>query len=194
MLELFVLALGLSMDAFAAAICKGLAMKEVTSRQGVWVGLWFGGFQMLMPLLGFLLADSFTIGMASYSHWIACFFLCMIGVNMILESFGKEEEPESADLDCKSMLLLAVATSIDALAAGISLVAVVDRPLLVNENFNPESIWAAAFLIGVVTFLMSWAGVVLGNQLGGKHGKQAELLGGGILICLGLKVFLEEIL
>lgn len=190
-LELFILALGLSMDAFAVSICKGLAVKEVTHRQGAWVGLWFGGFQAGMPLLGFLLADSFAGVIVHYSHWIAFGLLCIIGVSMILETLGQEEESVSADLTWKAMLLLAVATSIDALAAGISLLAMVDKHLVVNGSFNPGSIWVAVSLIGTVTFLLSWMGTVLGSRVGSRHGKKAEIFGGIILIGLGIKILLE---
>ncbi len=193
-LDLFVLALGLSMDAFAVSICKGLAVKHVTGPQGAWVGLWFGGFQMGMPLLGFLLADSYAGVLASYSHWIAFGLLCVIGANMILESLDQEEETVSADLGWKAMCLLAVATSIDALAAGISLVAIVDRALVAEGRFNPGSIWAAVVLIGAVTFLLSWIGTVLGSRFGGKHGKRAEIFGGAILIGLGIKILLGALL
>ncbi len=193
LLELFILALGLSMDAFAVSVCKGLAVKEVTPRQGAWVGLWFGGFQTGMPLLGFLLADSFAGAIAYYSHWLAFGLLCIIGTSMILETLGQEEEPLSADLGWQAMLLLAVATSIDALAAGISLLAMVDKPLVVNGSFNPGSIWVAVSLIGAVTFLLSWAGTVLGSRVGSKHGKKAEIFGGIILIFLGMKILLERL-
>ena len=191
--ELFILAVGLSMDAFAVAVCKGLAMRRVSLRQAAWVGLWFGGFQFLMPLLGFLLANSFAQAIASFDHWIAFLLLAVIGGNMVREALSAGEEEVSGDLSIRAMFLLAVATSIDALAAGISLVAGVSLPLLVNVRINPASIWVAIGLIGLTTFLLSTAGVKLGNRLGARYEKKAELAGGLILILLGLKILLEHL-
>ena len=191
--ELFILAVGLSMDAFAVAVCKGLAMRRVSLRQAAWVGLWFGGFQFLMPLLGFLLANSFAQAIASFDHWIAFLLLAVIGGNMVREALSAGEEEVSGDLSVRAMFLLAVATSIDALAAGISLVAGVSLPLLGNGRFNPASIWVAIGLIGLTTFLLSTAGVKLGNRFGARYEKKAELAGGLILILLGLKILLEHL-
>ena len=191
--ELFILAVGLSMDAFAVAVCKGLAMRRVSLLQAAWVGLWFGGFQFLMPLLGFLLANSFAQAIASFDHWIAFLLLAVIGGNMVREALSAGEEEVSGDLSVRAMFLLAVATSIDALAAGISLVAGVSLPLLVNGRFNPASIWVAIGLIGLTTFLLSTAGVKLGNRFGARYEKKAELAGGLILILLGLKILLEHL-
>ena len=191
--ELFILAVGLSMDAFAVAVCKGLAMRRVSLRQAAWVGLWFGGFQFLMPLLGFLLANSFAQAIASFDLWIAFLLLAVIGGNMVREALSAGEEEVSGDLSVRAMFLLAVATSIDALAAGISLVAGVSLPLLVNGRFNPASIWVAIGLIGLTTFLLSTAGVKLGNRFGARYEKKAELAGGLILILLGLKILLEHL-
>ena len=191
--ELFILAVGLSMDAFAVAVCKGLAMRRVSLPQAAWVGLWFGGFQFLMPLLGFLLANSFAQAIASFDHWIAFLLLAVIGGNMVREALSAGEEEVSGDLSVRAMFLLAIATSIDALAAGISLVAGVSLPLLVNGRFNPASIWVAIGLIGLTTFLLSTAGVKLGNRFGARYEKKAELAGGLILILLGLKILLEHL-
>ena len=191
--ELFILAVGLSMDAFAVAVCKGLAMRRVSLRQAAWVGLWFGGLQFLMPLLGFLLANSFAQAIASFDHWIAFLLLAVIGGNMVREALSAGEEEVSGDLSVRAMFLLAIATSIDALAAGISLVAGVSLPLLVNGRFNPASIWVAIGLIGLTTFLLSTAGVKLGNRFGARYEKKAELAGGLILILLGLKILLEHL-
>ena len=191
--ELFILAVGLSMDAFAVAVCKGLAMRRVSLRQAAWVGLWFGGFQFLMPLLGFLLANSFAQAIASFDHWIAFLLLAVIGGNMVREALSAGEEEVSGDLSVRAMFLLAIATSIDALAVGISLVAGVSLPLLVNGRFNPASIWVAIGLIGLTTFLLSTAGVKLGNRFGARYEKKAELAGGLILILLGLKILLEHL-
>ena len=193
MYELLVLAVGLSMDAFAVAICKGLAIRTVSLKHAAWVGLWFGGFQMLMPLLGFLLALSIAQAIASFDHWIAFLLLAVIGGNMIREALSAEEEEGSGDLSARAMLLLAIATSIDALAAGISLVAGVSLPLFVDGHFNFSSIWVAISLIGLTTFLFSALGVKLGNRFGARHGKKAELTGGVILILLGLKILLEHL-
>ena len=193
MYELLVLAVGLSMDAFAVAICKGLAIRTVSLKHAAWVGLWFGGFQMLMPLLGFLLAHSFAQAIASFDHWIAFLLLAVIGGNMIREALSAEEEEVSGDLSARAMLLLAIATSIDALVAGISLVAGVSLPLFVDGHFNFSSIWVAISLIGLTTFLFSALGVKLGNRFGARHGKKAELTGGVILILLGLKILLEHL-
>ena len=190
---LITLAIGLAMDAFAVSVCKGLALRKITVGNAALVGLWFGGFQMLMPLLGFLLAHSFAQAIASFDHWIAFLLLAVIGGNMIREALSAEEEEVSGDLSARAMLLLAIATSIDALAAGISLVAGVSLPLFVDGHFNFSSIWVAISLIGLTTFLFSALGVKLGNRFGARHGKKAELTGGVILILLGLKILLEHL-
>lgn len=191
--ELFVLAVGLSMDAFAVAVCKGLAVKRVTGRQALWVGLWFGGFQALMPLLGFLLANSFSQAIEAFDHWIAFLLLLFIGGNMVREALSSQAEEVSGDLSPKSMLLLAIATSIDALAAGISLVAVVRLPLFEGGALNLSSIWVAIALIGLVTFTLSAVGLWIGNRFGSKYEKRSELFGGAILILLGVKILLEHL-
>ena len=146
-----------------------------------------------MPLLGFLLANSFAQAIASFDHWIAFLLLAVIGGNMVREALSAGEEEVSGDLSVRAMFLLAIATSIDALAAGISLVAGVSLPLLVNGRFNPASIWVAIGLIGLTTFLLSTAGVKLGNRFGARYEKKAELAGGLILILLGLKILLEHL-
>lgn len=191
-LDLVILAVGLSMDAFAVSICKGLALRRVTGRNAAWVGLWFGGFQALMPLIGFLLASGFARVIESFDHWIAFGLLLIIGVNMAREALSNDSEESSDDLSVKAMLLLAIATSIDALAAGISLVAVVEMPLFKGGVLNWSSIWVAVSLIGLITFSLSAFGVKLGNRFGAKYEKKAELLGGVILILLGLKILLEH--
>ena len=192
-LDLVILAVGLSMDAFAVAICKGLSLRKVTGKNAAWVGLWFGGFQALMPLIGFLLANSFYQIIETFDHWIAFVLLLIIGGNMIREALSYGEEAASDDLSVRAMLLLAIATSIDALAAGISLVAVVELPLFAGGSFNWSSIWVAVGLIGLITFTLSSAGVKLGNRFGAKYEKKAELLGGVILILLGSKILLEHL-
>ena len=175
--ELITLAVGLSMDAFAVSVCKGLAIGRARWRQALVAGLWFGGFQMLMPLLGFLLAHSFAQAIASFDHWIAFLLLAVIGGNMIREALSAEEEEVSGDLSARAMLLV----------AGVSL------PLFVDGHFNFSSIWVAISLIGLTTFLFSALGVKLGNRFGARHRKKAELTGGVILILLGLKILLEHL-
>lgn len=191
--ELLILAVGLSMDAFAVSVCKGLAMRRATLKNACWVGAWFGGFQALMPLLGFLLANSFAQAIEAFDHWIAFFLLAVIGGNMVREAVTSGEEEVSGDLSAKAMLLLAIATSIDALAAGISLVAGVSLPMFVNGAFNWSSIWVAIALTGLTTFIFSAVGIKLGNQFGSRYEKKAEFSGGIILILLGLKILLEHL-
>lgn len=193
-IELFVLAVGLSMDAFAVSICKGLALRRVSLRDAAWVGLWFGGFQALMPLIGFLLANSFAHIIESFDHWIAFALLLIIGGNMLREALGGEEEEEvSGDVSLKAMLILAIATSIDALAAGISMVAMVQLSLFTGGSFRWDSVWVAITLIGLTTFTLSAVGVKLGAKFGAKYEKRAEIVGGVILILLGVKILLEHL-
>ena len=183
--ELQLLAVGLSMDAFAVSVCKGLAMKKATIRAQVTCGAWFGGFDGLMPLIGFLLGTMFADAIQSIDHWIAFGLLALIGINMLREAFSKECDcccGENGDLSVKTMFVMAVATSIDALAVGIS--------LAMAGNVN---IWLAVALIGVVTFLLSGVGVRIGNIFGARFEKKAEAAGGIILILLGLKILLEHL-
>ncbi len=182
LITLFLLAVGLSMDAFAVAICKGLAMKKITFRQSALVGLWFGGFQALMPALGFLLGTRFADVVNVVADWIAFALLALIGGNMIKEALSKEEEEADASLDCKTMLLLAIATSIDAFAVGVS---------FAFMNIG-SLIFAAVAFIGVITFSLSMVGVKVGNVFGTKYKSKAELAGGVILILLGVKIMLEH--
>ena len=180
--SLFLLAVGLSMDAFAVAVCKGLALKKINTRHAVIVGLWFGGFQALMPLIGYLLAAQFRDAITAYDHWIAFALLTLIGGNMIREAvFEKEEEETDAALSFRSMLPLAVATSIDALAVGVTFA------------FLDVNIWTSILLIGCTTFVLSMIGVKAGSVFGAKYEKKAELLGGVILILLGVKILLEHL-
>ena len=181
LVELFLLAVGLSMDAFAVAVCKGLALRESKLRHMALVGLWFGGFQALMPVIGYLLGVQFKDAITAIDHWIAFFLLAVIGGNMIREAFSKEEEPADASLTPKKMLPLAVATSIDALAVGVSFA------------FLDVQIGLAASFIGIITFLLSGAGVKVGSLFGMKYKQRAELVGGVILILLGLKILLEHL-
>ena len=185
--ELFLLAVGLSMDAFAVSVCKGLAMKKATLKAEATCGLWFGGFQMLMPVTGFFLGSLFAEAIEAFDHWVAFGLLVIIGINMLKEALEKEDEsgddPEKdADLSVKTMFLMAVASSIDALAVGISLAMV-----------GSVNIWLAAAFIGICTCLLSALGVKIGNVFGSRYEKKAELAGGVILILLGVKILLEHL-
>lgn len=181
--ELFLLAVGLSMDAFAVSVCKGLAMRKATLKAELTCGLWFGGFQALMPLIGFFLGSLFAEAIQAFDHWIAFGLLVLIGGNMLKEALGpKDEEEASADLSVKTMFIMAVATSIDALAVGISLAMAGD-----------VNIFQAVSLIGVTTFLLSAVGVAIGNVFGSRYEKRAEIAGGIILILLGTKILLEHL-
>lgn len=185
--ELFLLAVGLSMDAFAVSVCKGLAMKKATPKAEATCGLWFGGFQMLMPVTGFFLGSLFAEAIEAFDHWVAFGLLVIIGINMLKEALEKEDEsgddPEKdADLSVRTMFLMAVATSIDALAVGISLAMV-----------GSVNIWLAAAFIGICTCLLSALGVKIGNVFGSRYEKKAELAGGVILILLGVKILLEHL-
>lgn len=179
--EIFILAVGLSMDAFAVAICKGLSMDKVTLKKSCIVGVWFGGFQALMPLIGFFLGNTFSAYIQKYDHWVAFVLLGFIGFNMIRESLEKSEEEEDADLSFKAMFIMAVATSIDALAIGVTFA------------FLSVNVPLAVTLIGITTFLFSVAGVKIGGVFGAKYKSKAELAGGIILIGLGLKILLEHL-
>ena len=181
-LSLFILAVGLSMDAFAVAVCKGLALKKIAFRHALTVGLWFGIFQALMPLLGYLLAAQFKDAIAAYDHWIAFILLALIGGNMIREAvFEKEEAETDGALSFRSMLPLAVATSIDALAVGVTFA------------FLDVRIVPSVTLIGVTTLILSMLGVKAGSLFGAKYEQKAEILGGVILILLGVKTLLEHL-
>ena len=179
--ELFLIGIGLSMDAFAVAICKGLGMERINKRDTLLLALFFGGFQALMPTLGFLLGYRFESFITSIDHWIAFILLALIGGNMIREALGKDEEHENDDFSFKAMLPLAVATSIDALAVGISFA------------FLGVDIVQAALLIGATTFVLSGVGIYVGNVFGAKYKSKAELLGGAVLILIGLKILLEHL-
>ena len=174
LLTLLTLAVGLAMDAFAVSICKGLAMREKVLKKGIIVGLWFGGFQALMPTIGFFLGTQFKDQITSIDHWIAFVLLGLIGINMV-----KEQADDS--IAVKEMFMLAVATSIDALAVGITFA------------FLNVHIVSAASMIGVCTFLISFVGVKIGNIFGTKYKSKAELAGGIILILLGFKILFEHL-
>lgn len=184
--ELLLLAVGLSMDAFAVSVCKGLGMKKVSLKAQCTCGVWFGGFQALMPLVGFLLGTLFAAAIQAVDHWIAFALLTLIGVNMLREALEKHDcdccKESSADLSVKTMFVMAIATSIDALAVGIS--------LAMAGNVN---IVLAVVLIGVTTFLLSALGVKIGNIFGVRFEKKAQCAGGVILVLLGVKILLEHL-
>ena len=177
-IELFILAVGLSMDAFAVSICKGLSVRNLKASHGVICGLYFGGFQAGMPLIGYFLGRQFESLITSIDHWIAFVLLGLIGANMIKESFGKPDELNDSFAP-KSMIPLAVATSIDALAVGVTFA------------FLKVAIVPAVSFIGIVTFVCSAAGVKIGSLFGMKYKSKAELCGGIILILIGVKILLE---
>lgn len=180
-LELFILAVGLSMDAFAVSICKGLSLGKINRRHMCIAGVWFGGFQALMPLIGYFLGSRFSELVTKYDHWIAFVLLAIIGGNMIKEALAKDDEKLDSSMSFKSMLLLAVATSIDALAVGVTFA------------FLDVEIIPAISFIGCVTFICSAAGVKIGSIFGSKYKSKAEFCGGVILIILGLKILLEGV-
>ena len=181
LLTLFIPAVGLSMDAFAVAICKGLAMKKLSWKKALIIGLWFGGFQALMPTAGYLLGTRFESYVTAIDHWIAFVLLVLIGANMVKESFSKEEESSNDSVDFKTMFLLAIATSIDALAVGVT------------YAFLQVRIVPAVSFIGIITFTLSIIGVKIGNVFGLKYKTKAELTGGIILIVMGIKILLEHL-
>ena len=184
--ELLLIALGLSMDAFAASICKGLSVKKLSAGNALYVGAWFGGFQALMPLIGYFLGIQLAGFIETFSHVIAFVLLSAIGIHMLREAFinkkqDEENEPENdCSLSAKSMFLMAVATSIDALAVGVTFA------------FLEVTILPAVLTIGVMTFILSVAGVGIGRVFGAKYEFAAEIFGGVILCLLGVKVLLEH--
>ncbi len=179
LVELFILAVGLSMDAFAVSICKGLSLCRIQPKHMCIAGAWFGGFQALMPLIGYLLGSVFSDIITKYDHWVAFILLAIIGANMIKESLEKDAESCDASMTMKSMFVLAVATSIDALAVGVTFA------------FLDVAIVPAVTFIGVVTFICSAIGVKIGSIFGTKYKSKAELLGGIVLVVIGLKILLE---
>lgn len=178
---LFLIAVSLSMDAFAVSICKGLATPQFRFKNALTVGIWFGGFQALMPMLGFFLGSRFEQYIVSIDHWIAFALLGLIGMNMIREAVSGNEESENASFDAKTMLILAIATSIDALAVGISF-----------ALLHVQIVFAASF-IGLTTFVISGLGLLVGNAFGTRYKAKSELLGGIILILIGFKILGEHL-
>lgn len=185
-IELFLLGIGLAMDAFAVSVCKGLGMRRLNKKQTLIIGLYFGGFQALMPLIGWLLGSQFQKYITSIDHWIAFILLSFIGGKMMIEAIREWNEEETVDvmdapLNHKNMLVLAVATSIDALAVGITF-AFLDTPII-----------EAITIIGITTMVISIIGVVVGNFFGSRYKSKAEFIGGLILVLLGLKILLEHL-
>lgn len=181
-LELLLTAVALSMDAFAVSVGKGLSSPSASWREGLICGAYFGGFQALMPLAGYLLVSTFSGYIQRFDHWIAFILLALIGANMIREAFSKEEDSMSGSFSVKTMLLLAVATSIDALATGVTF------------QLTGTNIWTAISLVGCTTFLFSFLGVKVGSTFGAKYQSKAELIGGVILVLMGVKILLEHLL
>ena len=180
-IEIILLGIGLSMDAFAVSVCKGLSVSKLQIKHALTVGIYFGGFQALMPLIGYLLGTRFQSLIASVDHWIAFALLVLIGANMVREAIGEEGEEKNDSFSFRTMLPLAVATSIDALAVGITFA------------FLQVQIVLAISLIGCITFVLSAAGIKIGNVFGARYKKKAEITGGAILILLGIKILLEHL-
>ena len=181
LMELFLIAVGLSMDAFAVSVCKGLSVRKATVKHALCVGLYFGGFQALMPLIGYLLGTQFESVITSVDHWIAFGLLAFIGGNMIREALSREEEKLDDSFSFRTMMTLAVATSIDALAMGVTFA------------FLRVDIVPAVLLIGATTFVLSSVGLKVGNVFGAKYKARAELFGGVVLVLMGLKILLEHL-
>ena len=176
-IELLILSIALAMDAFAVSVCKGLSLKEIKVKHLALAGIWFGGFQALMPVMGYFCGSKFADKVDKYDHWIAFIILSLIGASMIKESGGDEEEVNS-NMDVKTMFFLAVATSIDALTVGITFA------------FLDVNIFMAVMFIGIITFVISAVGIEIGSIFGDKYKSRAEMLGGGVLIIIGIKTLL----
>ena len=179
--EILLISLGLAMDAFAVSVCKGLAMKKMSWKKALIIGLYFGVFQAVMPTIGFFLGTTFERFITNIDHWIAFILLVGIGINMIKEAFDEESENRNDNVDIKTMLVLSIATSIDALAIGITFACLKMHILI------------PVITIGVTTFIISVIGVKIGNRFGDKYEKKAETMGGIILILLGTKILLEHL-
>ena len=180
-LEILLIAIGLAMDSFAVSICKGLSMRKMNWKKAIIIGLYFGIFQALMPVIGYFLGSSFESLVTRIDHWIAFVLLVAIGGNMLKEAFGKNSENCNDDVDFKTMIILAIATSIDALAVGITF------------TFLNTNLILAVSIIGIVAFVWSVVGVKIGNKFGAKYGRKAEVVGGLILIFMGVKILLEHL-
>ena len=180
-IEILLISIGLAMDAFAVSVCKGLAMKKMSWKKAIIIGLYFGIFQAVMPVIGYFLGTTFERFITYVDHWVAFILLVGIGINMVKEAFDKESENRNDNVDMKTMLVLSIATSIDALAIGITF-ACLKIPIVMP-----------VITIGLITFIISVIGVKIGNQFGDKYGKKAEIMGGVILILLGIKILLEHL-
>lgn len=176
-IEILLIGIGLSMDAFAVSVCKGLSVKKLSIKNVLLCGVWFGGFQALMPFIGYCLGSRLSGLVDSIDHWIAFILLAFIGINMIKESF--EEEKQNDDFSWKTMLMLAIATAIDALAVGVTF------------SFESINIFMAICIIGLTTFIIASAGVYIGHVFGNKYEQKAQITGGIILILIGIKILIE---
>lgn len=179
--EIILISIGLAMDAFAVSICKGLSMKKINWKSTIIIAIYFGLFQAIMPVFGYLLGSSFSVIVQKLDHWIAFILLAIIGGNMIKESKDDETEKRNDKVDFKTMILLAIATSIDALAVGVTFA------------FFEVNIFLSIIIIGLITFSLSFVGVIIGNKFGDKFQNKAEFIGGMILIIIGLKILLEHL-
>lgn len=179
--EIFLIGMGLAMDAFAVSVCKGLSMRKMNWKNAIVIALYFCIFQAVMPVIGYLLGSAFSGLVEKVDHWVAFFLLSIIGGNMINNSFDNEEDKRNDNIDIKTMLLLAIATSIDALAVGITFA------------FFETNLILAVTIIGIITFVLSLIGVKIGNRFGDKFQNKAEFTGGTILIIIGLKILLEHL-
>ena len=180
-IEILLISIGLAMDAFAVSVCKGLAMKKMSWKKAIIIGLYFGIFQAVMPVIGYFLGTTFERFITYVDHWVAFILLVGIGINMVKEAFDKESENRNDNVDMKTMLVLSIATSIDALAIGITFACLKIQIVM------------PVITIGLITFIISVIGVKIGNQFGDKYGKKAEIMGGVILILLGIKILLEHL-
>lgn len=180
-IEILLISIGLAMDAFAVSVCKGLAMKKMSWKKAIIIGLYFGIFQAVMPVIGYFLGTTFERFITNVDHWVAFILLVGIGINMVKEAFDKESENRNDNVEMKTMLVLSIATSIDALAIGITFACLKIHIVM------------PVITIGLITFIISVIGVKIGNQFGDKYGKKAEIMGGVILILLGIKILLEHL-
>ena len=182
LIEILLIAIGLAMDAFAVSICKGLSMTKMNWKKACIIGLYFGLFQAIMPVIGYLLGESFADSVNKIDHWASFILLGTIGINMIKEALSSDKETSNDSIDFKTMIALAIATSIDALAVGITFA-------FLNTN-----IYLSAAIIGIITFIISVIGVKIGNKFGDKYERKAQITGGTILIIIGIKILLEHLL
>lgn len=180
-IEILLISIGLAMDVFAVSVCKGLAMKKMSWKKAIIIGLYFGIFQAVMPVIGYFLGTTFERFITNVDHWIAFILLVGIGINMVKEAFDKESENRNDNVDVKTMLVLSIATSIDALAIGITFACLKIHIVM------------PVITIGLITFIISVIGVKIGNRFGDKYGKKAGIMGGVILILLGIKILLEHL-